>query len=208
MLILAFSAGFVGLVHSLAPGHWLPVVLMAKSKRWSIKTAILGATVAASGHIILSILLGLSSILLGARFLSNYESEIERYSGLGLAIFGFTYAGISFFRHSACHGHTHHGPNPKNGRKTPFIFLFSVGFSPCVAVLPVFAAAAVQGMPSMILSLLFFAFGVLLSLIGSTLLVTLGLIKLDHPLFEHYGDVITGVGVFLMGIALFFISHE
>ena len=96
-------------------------------------------------------------------------------------------------------------PNPK-GKKAPFIFLFSLGFSPCVAVLPVFAAAAAEGYVAAVCTFVSFSLGVLLALIGSTILVSLGLIKLDHPIFEHFGDVITGCGVALMGVILFFLS--
>jgi cytochrome c biogenesis protein CcdA len=204
-MILALSAAFVGLVHSLAPGHWLPVVLMAKARRWPLKTALLGALIAASGHIFLSIILGVVSIWIGAHFFSQYESEIERYAGLALAVFGLAYAAFAFFRHSSCHGHTHHGPDPK-GKKAPFLFLFSLGFSPCVAVLPVFAAAASEGSLVTVITLIAFAIGVLISLLGATLVVSLGLIKLDHPLLEHYGDVITGMGVAILGVVLFLVS--
>lgn len=206
MVILSLSAAFVGFVHSLAPGHWLPVVLMTKARRWPLKTAIVGATVTAFGHIFLSLLLGVLSIWIGAQFLAQRESEIERYAGLALAAFGVGYAVFAYFRHSHCHGHTHHGPDPR-GQKAPFVFLFSLGFSPCVAVLPIFAAAATDGTATTIFTLLAFSIGVLVSLIGSTLLVSLGLIKLDHPLFEHYGDVITGGGVAVMGVLLFFFAH-
>jgi cytochrome c biogenesis protein CcdA len=207
MMILAFSAAFVGLVHSLAPGHWLPVVLMAKTRRWNIKTAILGAIMAALGHILLSMILGLASIWIGAQFFAQYEAQIERYAGLALSIFGLFYAGLAFFRHSHCHGHTHHGPDPK-GKKAPFFFLFSLGFSPCVAVLPVFGAAATYGSFAVALTLVAFAIGVLTALIGSTWVVNLGLLKLDHPIFEHYGDVITGLGVTVLGAVLFLFSHS
>jgi len=188
------------------PGHWLPVVLMAKTRRWSLSTAILGAVITALGHIFLSILLGVASIWIGVHFLSQYESEIERYAGAILGVFGLFYGILAFFRHSECHGHTHHGPDPK-GQKAPFLFLFTLGLSPCVAALPVFAAAATEGTLATFLTLAAFSIGVLTSLIGSTVLVTLGLVKLDHPLLEHYGDVITGAGVAVMGLILFFISH-
>jgi cytochrome c biogenesis protein CcdA len=206
MMILAFSAIFVGFVHSLAPGHWLPVVLLAKTRKWPLKTAVLGAVVAAIGHISLSIGLGVASIWIGVHFLSQYEGVIERYAGLALAAFGLFYAAFAFFRHSRCHGHTHHGPDPK-AKKEPFLFLFSLGFSPCIAVLPIFAAAASEGIAAICFTLAAFAVGVLASLMGSTIVVSLGLVKLDHPLFEHYGDVITGVGVAILGIILFFTSH-
>jgi nickel/cobalt exporter len=206
-MILAFSAALVGLVHSLAPGHWLPVVLVAKTRRWSLKMAVLGALAAALGHILLSIAFGILSIWIGVQFLSQYEGEIERYSGLGLGVFGLIYAGLAYFRHSQCHGHTHHGPKPSQ-KTSPFVFLFSLGFTPCVAVLPVFAAAAAEGSFEVVLTLISFAVGVLVSLIGATLLFTRGLVKIDHPLFEHYGDVLTGLGVAIMGVLLFFLSNS
>ena len=46
---------------------------------------------------------------------------------------------------------------------------------------------------------------VLRALVGATALVTLGIAKLDHPLLEHHGDVITGLGVAAMGVAIFFL---
>jgi hypothetical protein len=36
--------------------------------------------------------------------------------------------------------------------------------------------------------------------------VSLGMWKLDHPILEHYGDVITGVAVALLGVFFFFIE--
>jgi len=205
MVILSLSAAFVGLVHSLAPGHWLPVVLVAKTRKWPLKTAVVGALTAALGHIFISLILGLVSIAVGVHFLSQYEAVIERYAGLGLGVFGLCYALFAYYIHARCHGHTHHGPSPKAG-KTPFLFLFTLGFSPCVAVLPVFAAAATEGYWCVTVTLASFAVGVLTSLVGSTLVISLGLVKLDHPIFEHYGDVITGCGVAVMGLLLFFFS--
>ena len=210
MILFAASAAFVGLVHSMAPGHWLPVVLMAKTRRWSVKVAVLGALITASGHIILSLLLAGGAIAVGAHFLSQYEGQIESYAGLGLVLFGAAYAIYAYVTHSRCHGHEHHGPVPdpkKKGLKGAFLFLFSTGLSPCVAVLPVIAAAAPTGLSAVAVTMLFFALGVSSALVGSTVLVTLGILKLDHPLFEHYGDVITGVAVALMGVVLFFLPR-
>lgn len=204
MILLASSAAFVGLVHSLAPGHWLPVVLMAKSRKWSIVNALWGALVTASGHVFISILLGALALFVGSELLVSHEEWIERYAGLGVGLFGLIYAIRSFQKHSHCHGHTHHGPQPKKKeKKSPYRFLFLLGFSPCVAVLPIFAAAAPQGSFAVALTMLGFAAGVLSALAGATLSVHFGVMKLDHPVFEHYGDVITGAGVFLMGLMLF-----
>lgn len=209
MISVVSLAAFVGFVHSIAnPGHWLPVVLMTKSRRWNRRTALLGSLAAASGHIVVSIALALVGIGIGAQVLSEETlEEIERHSGLALAAFGLAYAVWAYFRHSSCHGHTHHGPKPEK-RKAPFLFLFSLGFSPCVAVIPVFAAAAPLGLHVLLLTLLAFALGVISALAGATLLGSFGIMKLDHPILEHYGDVITGAGVVIMGLILFFLPHS
>lgn len=205
--LLAASAAFVGLVHSLAPGHWLPVVLMTKTQRWPRRTAALGAFTAAAGHIVVSCGLGLLAIPLHLHErLSASEEQIERYAGLGLAAFGVAFAIFAWIRHSRCHGHEHHGPEPK-GKRGAFLFLFSLGLSPCVAVLPVFAAASLQGTGAIVIAMAAFSAGVTAALVGATLLVTLGLVKLDHPILEHYADVITGAGVAGIGLFLYFFAH-
>ena len=202
MLIFAVSAAFVGLVHSLAPGHWLPVVLMSKSKKWSLKTSLLGAVVAAAGHVMISLALGVAALELGAHLLIGQEEGIERYAGLAVAVFGLIYAATSYRKHSHCHGHEHHGPAPDR-RKSPFVFLFTIGLSPCVAVLPVFAAAAPVGTGAVVLAMVGFVAGVLAAILSATWLATASSVKLDHPILEHHGDLITGGAVALMGLILF-----
>lgn len=208
MIFIVASAAFVGFVHSLAPGHWLPIVLVAKSRKWSTQTAVLGAGISASGHILLSNLLGAISVWIGAQVLNMSEESMEKLGSVILMFFGLGYAAWSYFRHSHCHGHTHHGPDPVSEatqkKRGPFAFLFSLGFSPCIAVLPVFGAASVKGTVAVIVSMISFSLGVLIALIGSTVLATHGLSKLDHPLLEHYGDVMTGLGIAIMGLVLYF----
>jgi hypothetical protein len=48
-----------------------------------------------------------------------------------------------------------------------------------------------------------FVGGVLIAMLSATGLATFSAFKLDHPIFEHHGDVITGLGVALMGLLLF-----
>ena len=203
MIVLAASAAFVGLVHSLAPGHWLPVVLMTRVKKWSVPQALFGAFVAASGHIIISVALGFLTSEVEHQFLVDREEIIESYSGLLLLVFGLIYAIWAYRTHHHCVGHSHHGPENRGG-KAPLLFLFSAGFSPCVAALPVFAAAALVSKATLVMSVIAFSFGVLVALMGATVLVARGIMKLVHPILEHYGDVITGLGVALLGAVFFF----
>ena len=207
MLILASSAAFVGFVHSLAPGHWLPVVLMVKARRWNMRQAAWGAIVAAAGHILVSLGLGIAASIIGQSFFQGSLHELEENAGLILIAFGILYAVYSRSRHRHCHGHEHHGPEPKP-EAAPYVFLFSLGFTPCFAVLPIFATALGHGTGGLIVTMGTFAIGVLAALVGGSLLVSRGLVKLDHPILEHHGDVLTGVGVAAMGLLLVFFPHS
>lgn len=208
MWILALSAALVGFVHSLAPGHWLPVVLMAKTRRWNNRQAAFGAFVAALGHILVSITLGVLSAFLGHHFFESYLHELEEKAGLILVVFGLAYAAYSHFQHKDCHGHEHHGPDPEKNKKAPYLFLFSLGLSPCFAVLPIFIAAIGMGTMPLLFVMSTFSLGVFAALMGGSLLVAKGLVKLDHPIFEHHGDVITGIGVAVLGMILLLFPHQ
>ncbi len=213
MFALASTAALIGLIHSLAPGHWLPVVLLAKGKRWSIRQALLGACIAGSGHIFISVLIGIIGFKISDKFLPHEPGNeighdhhhghmLEHYSGIALIVFGLLYAWFAYRRHSRCHGHEHHGPTPKKREKAPYAFLFMLGLSPCVAVLPVFGAAAIQNWTSLVMTQVGFAVGVLGALMSATWASIRGLGWLDHPLLEHYGDVITGLAMSALGVFL------
>jgi ABC-type nickel/cobalt efflux system permease component RcnA len=117
------------------------------------------------------------------------------------------YAAWAMMRHARCHGHSHH-PAPERAlsksRKGALFFLFTLGLTPCVGVLPVIVTAAASGKAAVFLTWVAFSLGVLLALMSATLLARVGIMRLDHPLFEHYGDVITGCGISLLGLILFF----
>lgn len=210
--LLVGSAFLVGFFHSLAPGHWLPVVLTARSRKWKQGQIALGALVAAAGHIGISLLVALTAVGLGATVLASYEEQIEHYAGWGLVVFGILFAAVSWRKHSSCndHDHGHHGPEltPAVARRKrePYWFLLSVGLAPCVAVIPVIVAASGHGPVLVLGAVVGFIVGVLAAFLGASLLVARGLVELDHPWLEHHDDFVTGIAVAILGVILLFIG--
>ncbi len=208
----ALTAAMVGLIHSLAPGHWLPIVLVARARKWDLRASVLGAVVASLGHILLSLILAVVAIRTGALFLEEQGESIERFASVGLVVFGIGYAAWAYRTHRTCghHDHSHHGPAVRNKeRQRPYLFLFLAGLSPCVAAFPVFVAASTHGVTSLGLSMGMFAVGVVLALTVTTLVAVSGVkrIQFDHPMLEHHADTITGLSVALLGIVLYFLPH-
>jgi nickel/cobalt exporter len=202
MIFLATSAIVIGFIHSLAPGHWLPVVLVSRARRWPLGTSVVGALTTALGHVLVSSVIGVAALELGEHLFTQREDQIERYGGLLVAAFGLIYGLVALFRHAGCVGHTHHGPAVSK-KRGPFAFLFFVGFTPCVAVLPVFIAAVAKGIAGVAVTMIAFAVGVAGALISATVFARFGVMKFDHPIFEHYGDVLTGAAIVVVGLILF-----
>jgi hypothetical protein len=92
MKVLIASAFMIGVLHSLAPEHWLPFVLLGRAQKWSASrlTAITG--LAGLGHVSASLLIGAIGVFLGLatnqlKFLELNRGNIASFLliGLGLA---------------------------------------------------------------------------------------------------------------------------
>lgn len=213
MFVLASSAFLIGLLHSLSPAHWFPVVLVAKEKKWHLPAALGGAITAASAHIlsttVLSLLAGLG-LKLGLDQVEATEEKVELGVSIFLIVVGLSYAAYAYWSHRKCigHEHDHHGPEvTKAKKKGPYAFLFLLGLSPCLAYLPIHLSASALGFWTPVGSLVGFALGVTLAWTGAVLAVFRGMKKfLDHPFMEHYGETITGLGITLIGV-VFLVRH-
>ncbi|MBL7714084.1 MAG: hypothetical protein JNL01_01370 [Bdellovibrionales bacterium] len=200
-MILLLSAITIGFIHSLSPAHWLPIVLLGKGRRWKPEGVAAASLVTGFSHIVVTSAIALLAVFLGEKILGTDLERFETYSGYGLIFFGVIYGGLAYWNHYRCHGHGHHGPDPKSEKsKRPIGFLIAVGLAPCVAILPLLIAAGLKGWASFTTSALAFSLGVFAALGFSTYAVSRGALKLDHPFLEHYGDVVTGVGVALTGL--------
>lgn len=207
--MLIATAGLVGFVHSLIPAHWFPLLLVSRARRWNVQQVAMGAFVASIGHILTSVGIALLIIFFNHTFLQEYAEHIEHYSGLAIAFFGLLYALQAFFFHRSCHGHEHHGPDAPKEAVNPYPFLFSIGLAPCVAELPIMIAIAPYGASSLFLSIVVFSLGVFLAFFTASIISLKSIInRLDHPWLEHYGDVITGLGMVIVGVLFFFFGHD
>jgi nickel/cobalt exporter len=202
--LLTLSASGIGFFHSITPAHWIPVVLMSKTRKWSIPSTLGGALVVGLTHTLLTLAIAWIAVQMRLHEILSFEHEIERFGGWVLLSSGVAFAALAIVSHARCRGHEHHGPHP-NGRK-PVFFLFLAGLNPCIAVLPIFFALAPHGYAALTLGSVTFTAGVLAAILGASTLVRAGLAKLDHPFLEHYGDAITGVGIALVGTYLLFLA--
>lgn len=102
ILILALTAASISIIHTASgPDHYLPFVVLSRSRKWPMSKTILLTIVCGFAHILSSVLLGLVAVYLGWHLnkIAWFQDLRGNLSGWALLLFGLIYM-IYGFRHA------------------------------------------------------------------------------------------------------------
>lgn len=199
MIGILTGAIILSILHPIIPTHWLPIVLIGKSEKWS-KGEILGFTaILAFSHTLSTVLIGVLIGFIGYS-LSQYQEIFTKFvASFILLVLGIFYI-IKHLRQKNPHVHIEISGNRK------FITILSLTtvmfFSPCIEIEAYYLAAGTKGWGAVLAVSLIY---VLITLTLMEILVILALRGMDIKKFhtlEHKENLITG----LVLIALSFIN--
>lgn len=202
MEILLFSSLTIGLLHALAPDHWLPFVMLAKAQNWS-KWKITSITfLAGLGHVSSSLLIGAIGVLLGlgAEKINLFESSRGNIASLLLIGFGVAYMvwGIKNWGRK----HTH---KIDKAKIVSYWTLFAlIVFGPCEPMIPLIFAGYAFGWSAILLVFTVFAIATIGMMMLQVHAGVFGLSFIRSHWLEHANDVIAGGVIILTGIAIRF----
>jgi len=95
IILLCWTAATVGLVHTaLGPDHYIPFVMMAKVRNWSMMKTSWITILCGSGHVLSSVALGLIGVYLGAEVMKLEALEAFRGTVAAWLLIGF---GLAYF---------------------------------------------------------------------------------------------------------------
>jgi hypothetical protein len=202
LLVAAMS---VGSLHSLAPDHWVPFAAVARARGWGAGRTARLTVLCGLGHVSVSVLLGLLALAAGSRLFEALGERLEAMAGLLLVAFGVAYAlwGLRRAAGRRWHGHAHHHYDHVHepGTTTAWTLFLLYCADPCVAVVPVMAAAWPAGSGSLL--------GVVAAYEVATIAAMVLLVSsarqsatwLRARWAERYGDVAAGLVIVVVGVA-------
>ncbi|HXG00704.1 MAG TPA: hypothetical protein VNL69_07950 [Bacteroidota bacterium] len=198
MTVLLLSAITVGVLHALAPDHWVPFVSLARAQNWSRRRVTSVTTLAGLGHISSSLLIAMLGIVLGVAVEEVNLWESHRGDVASLLLIGFGLAYMVWGIKNWGRNHSHH---MEKARAVSYWTLFAlIVFGPCEPLIPLIFASSAFGWSEVFA--VFVVFGV--STIGMMLLqvhlTLLGVSVVRAHWFEHASDVIAGGVIALTGI--------
>ncbi|OHB93262.1 MAG: hypothetical protein A3E19_06350 [Planctomycetes bacterium RIFCSPHIGHO2_12_FULL_52_36] len=203
MEALILSAIGVGLVHSLAPDHWLPFASLAQAQGWSRKKLLVVSFLAGLGHVGSSFVLGVLGIVLGMGLvhMEGVESFRENVAGFLLIGFGVAYAlwGLKHVRDHHLHFH--------KGEIITFWTLMAIFvFGPCEPLIPLMFLAVQHGWSGIWLTTTAFSVTTVFMVVAQSMLAFMGLSLLPQRSLEKWSHVMAGGVIALTGLAVMFLG--
>ncbi len=234
LTVLTWTAASIAFIHTvIGPDHYLPFIVMARARRWSIAKTSWVTVLSGFGHVVSSILLGTVGIGIGIGLnkLELLESARGNLAAWLFVLFGLAYMIWGFWRlsgnrphkhehfhadgtvhlHEHIHQHEHsHQPEHNHTHRnniTPWI-LFTIFFlGPCEPLIPILMYPAAQNSTWGIVQVsIVFSVVTILTMLTIVLLASYGLNFLKLGRLEKYTHIIAGGTILLSGIAILFLG--
>ena len=232
MTILIITAASIGFFHTLiGPDHYLPFIVMARARKWSLAKTAWVTFLCGLGHILSSMLLGIIGIALGIAVakIVALESFRGNLAAWALIAFGLVYFfwGLKKAIRNKPHKHWHiHGEKNEHIHAhthieehmhvheqegainiTPWILFTIFVFGPCEPLIPILMYPAAKS-SFFGLALVTGVFGTvtIMTMLGIVLISALGIKFVPMGRLERYSHALAGATICLSGMAIQFLG--
>jgi len=209
---LIVTAITIGVLHTLAgPDHYLPFVVLSKSRNWSMMRTVNIVILSGLGHVLSSIVIGFIGIGagIGLSKLEMFEGFRGNLAAWLLFSFGLAYTVWAIFRMIKKRGHHHHNVDDVNAKKqlTVWIIFMIFVFGPCEPLIPILMYPAAQlNFGAVALIALIFAVATVGTMLISVIILLKGFSLVRVSTLEKYQHVLAGVAIMLCGAGILFLG--
>lgn len=231
LTVLMITAASIGFFHTLfGPDHYLPFIVMAKARKWSILKTSWITLLCGLGHILSSVVIGLVGIALGITV--SKLNAVESFRG-GLAAWMLTAFGLVYFiwgirravknrphthwhahsnqtehlhphKHSDDHLHVH---DAEKGNITPWILFTIFLFGPCEPLIPLLMyPAAANSLWGLVLITGIFGSVTIITMLSVVIISSWGINFLPLRKLERFTHALAGGAILACGLAIIFLG--
>lgn len=230
--ILTVTAASIGFFHTLfGPDHYLPFIVMARARKWSLVKTMWITLLCGVGHVGSSVVLGLVGVALGIAVtkLEVVESFRGNLAAWALIAFGLVYFVWGLRRalrnkpHQHCHvhengvthvhqhihrgNHTHVHERGDATHITPWILFTIFVLGPCEPLIPILMyPGAKESLWGLVLVTVTFGGITILTMLTIVAVSTWGVHLIPMKKMESYTHALAGGAIFLCGMAIQFLG--
>jgi putative Mn2+ efflux pump MntP len=199
----------LGLIHPLFPNHWIPLIAIAKTEKWTNRETLSATLITGFSHTLSTIIIGIIVGFVGIKLTESYSYITRIAAPVILVIIGIIYLFLDFRKH---HQHNHFDLSEEKLKtkksKIAIIITLCIGMflSPCFEIEAYYFQAATKGWIGIfIVSVVY----LVMTLVMMTALVYVGMKginKFNSQYLEHHEKRITGIVLILLGIMAYFVE--
>lgn len=199
----------LSVIHALIPNHWIPLIAISKTEKWTNKETLFATLVTGFSHTLSTIIIGIIVGFIGIKLSESYSYITRIAAPIVLILIGVIYCLLDL--KSSHHHHHHEIDNQKlKNRRSNLAIITSLSIAmfltPCIEIEAYyFQAGTIGWIGIFIVSLVY----LLITLFVMLFLVYLGLKgvnRFNSHFLEHHEKSITGIVLILLGLLAYFIE--
>lgn len=199
----------LSLIHALIPHHWIPLIAISKSEKWTTKETLFATFVTGLSHMVSTIIIGIIVGFVGIKLSESYSSIMSLAAPTILLGMGVIFVLLDL---RTSHNHNHFNINHKaiiNKRsKTAIITSLSLAmfFAPCIEIEVFYFQAATFGWAGILVVSAVYLVMTLLFLFALVYLGLKGVSKFNLHFLENHSKSFTGIILILLGLVAYFVE--
>jgi putative Mn2+ efflux pump MntP len=200
----------LSLIHASIPNHWIPLIAISKTEKWSVKETLFATLITGFAHTLSTVIIGIIVGFIGYKLASNYEIISKIIAPAILVTVGLIYLIIEIKNsiHHHKHEHSHFKvENNSMGRKSKWAILISLSIAmfltPCVELEAYYFQAGSIGWIGILIVSVVYTFTTVLLMLILVYLGIKGIKKINSHFLEHHEKAITGLILIILGILAF-----
>jgi nickel/cobalt transporter (NicO) family protein len=205
MIQIITGSLILSLIHTAIPNHWLPLIAIGKTEKWTKKETWVATLITGFSHTLSTVMIGIIVGFAGVK-LSAYYGIIAHYAApIILITIGLVYVIIDRTGHP--HHHHHDRENPEQFRKTKTskgALLASLSLAmfltPCIEIEAYYFQASLSGWPGIVAVSAVYVFTTVSLMLILVSLGMHGIRKIRSHLLEHHEKVVTGMVLIILGV--------
>lgn len=197
MITLLSGSLLLSVLHAILPNHWLPVLAISKSEKWSLRETTRVTLLAGSAHAASTIILGFAIAFAGAELTERWRI-FSTWIAPGLLIA----LGLFFVYQHNRHHHFHLHGNPELVSKNKLIgsLVITMFLSPCFEIEAYFLIAGSMGFSVTLLVAFIYFFITVTGMMIWIRFAYRGITRFNWHSIEHNAGIITGVMLMVTGV--------
>ena len=199
----------LSVIHALIPNHWIPLVAIGKSEKWTVPETLSATGVAGFAHILSTVIIGIIVGFAGFKLSSSIEKFSSIIAPFILVAIGIIYIAVDFIQSRRHHHHEHINISNSKGKSRKAIVLslsLAMFLSPCLELEAYYFQAGTLGWKGILTVSVVYLIVTVSAMVILVWLGLKGMNRIKSGFLEHHNKRIAGIVLILLGLLAWFVK--